>query len=178
MGTNGIHYLVSVMDPEAADMDRTYERLYERLYVKAPAIIRDHLPAPLSAIERAVVARNTISFLRDSYPESTFATLVHLAFSGSETGRMNASQLIEEYQGKYPSLDLSPFVPDLVRALDHKDGFVRTPISGALRRANLNSTANEQLLRALIVIDDRQLGRVGAAAEKEVQLPSGALKSK
>ena len=84
---------------------------------------------------------NAASFLllnvRDGAPEQTFSRLVQLLAASNPRTRLYAAGVVQHYALNYPQVNFASFRPELVRALNDSNDWIRIDVVMALDNAKL-----------------------------------------
>ena len=142
MGAKGISFLVDSLGRQ----DHALRRLYRRILAKLPLALRRRMPRPVDADTLANAASLMLLNVRDNAPQRTFQRLVRLLSSGNPRTRLHAAVTMQYYTLNYPQLDCVRFRPQLIRALDDGNDWVRIKIATMLDTVGLGGP---ELLSAL-----------------------------
>jgi len=138
MGTNGIAFLVESLGRGDNVWSR---RLYPWIFRHVPIVVAKRLPEPMYRDALASTAQMVLDVLslekRDPEPERTFARLVKFLELHDDFRREGVAAEVARYAEMYPRLDLTPFRPELVRALNDDYLGVRLFIADSSRIAKL-----------------------------------------
>lgn len=130
MGTNGVKFLVKALDRP----DTTLNQLYVQWFNKFPAALRQSLPEPVSADTLASAASLVLLNISDETPRKTFSQLMSLLDAKNPRTRLHVSSVVGQYIARYPEIDLTPYRPQLVRALGDTNDWMRFNIGASLLR--------------------------------------------